>query len=116
MVHGESQSAEIAFNNMVCYAQAGGSDAVCRAIINTNMGEQGYDVSAATLEEERLGLIERRNIDKHAQTVVKILQEKSRLTLPQIVKEWRAKPENALKWCVYSRCINDRLICESVVS
>ena len=98
MVHGESQSAEIAFGNMVHYAQASGSDAVCRAIINTNMGERGYDVSAAKLEEEKLGLLERRDVGKHALTMVRILQEKNRQTLPQIVKEWRTKPENALQW------------------
>ena len=102
MVHGESKSAEISFGNMVRYAQASGSDAVCRAIINHQMGETGYDVSAATREEEKAGLCERRNIGRHALTVLKIIQEKNRerekMTLNKIVKEWRTKPENALPW------------------
>ena len=102
MVHGESQSAEIAFGNMIRYAQESGGDAVCRAIINCNMGETGFDIEAAKREEEGIGINERRDISVHAQTVVRLLQAKTsqreKITLNMLVKEWRTKPENALPW------------------
>jgi hypothetical protein len=45
---------------------------------------------------------EPRDVGKHAQTLVRLVQQKTHqgedLTLPMLVKEWRMKPENAAQW------------------
>jgi len=100
-----NSNSEVAFGNMIRYAQESGGDAVCRAIINSSMGEAGYDIETAKQMEEQMGLHDQRDVGRHAQTVVRLLEAKiaqrQKMTLSKLVTEWRKKdPE---PWYVFQR-------------
>jgi len=100
MVHG-SPGYQL-FWPMVRYAQASGTDAVCRSIILNHLGEPNAP-NASEVQKQNDGIAtEPRDVGKHAQTLVRLVQQKTHqgedLTLPMLVKEWRMKPENAAQW------------------
>lgn len=95
MIHGEN--GEHTFWNMARYAQASGSDAVCKGIILRSMGEPDAPNVEALLETEVV--TESKDVTAHAKTVTTLLQQKmlqgQDLTLPMLVKEWRSKKDPA---------------------
>ena len=97
MVQGEANATM--FWPMVQYGQASGNDAVCKAIILASLGEPGAP-NPTDVQKQQDGIVcEPRDVGKHAKTVAQLLRDRTRdgdnLTLPMLVKEWRAKPNNA---------------------
>lgn len=98
MIHGDS--GEHVFWNMARYAQASGSDAVCKGIILMSMGEPDAPNVDALMEADDGVTTERKDLGAHCKTVTALLQSKIQsgqdLTLPMLVKEWRSK--NPPEW------------------
>ena len=100
MVHGSSS--EQLLWPMVRYAQQTGNDAVCRAILMKHLGEpDSVDVLEVCRQNDGT-TTERRDVGKHAQTVVRLLALRMRegqdVTQAMLVKDWRAKPDKAEQW------------------
>lgn len=95
----QGSTGENMFWPMVQYGQASGNDAVCRAIILASLGEPNAP-NALQVQKENDGVVtDPRDVGKHAKTVAQLLRDRVEdgdlLTLPMLVKEWRAKPANA---------------------
>ena len=92
---GMIEGKEGGFWPMVRYAQANGNDAICKSIIMSKLGEPNIQPVAEVDRANALFTNDERDVGKHAQTVTQLLQEKTneneKLTLPMLVKEWRAK-------------------------
>ncbi|GKZ00452.1 hypothetical protein MPSEU_000997700 [Mayamaea pseudoterrestris] len=102
MVHGSS--GENLLWPMIRYAQAGGNEEICRAVILAHLNEPIMDVDELFRRFD--GVInEPRDVGLHCKTVTQLLQirqqEGNDLTLAQLVKEWRSKSTNA------PQCIKD---------
>lgn len=100
MVHGTC-SGDLLYP-MVRYAQQAGNDAVCRAILLKHLGEEGALDPAEVIRRHEGITTERRDVGRHAVTVLKILQAKNTegepMALTKLVTEWRAKGKKALQW------------------
>jgi ATP-dependent DNA helicase Q1 len=100
MVHGSN--GEQLLWTMVRYGQASGNDAVCKAIMLASLGEPDSPDPQQVQKENDGITTDSRDVGKHAKTVVQLLQERiqdgENLTLPMLVKEWRAKPDTAPQW------------------
>lgn len=90
MVHGDAKGSTDAVWQMVRYAQEHGGDAICRSIILAALGEEQLSIETARAREQKEGnpTWERRDVGKHAQTVVQLLQhnEGQKMTLNMLVK------------------------------
>lgn len=95
MIHGDN--GEHTFWNMARYAQASGSDAVCKGIILKSMGEPDAPDVEPLMEADDGVVTELKDVTAHAKTVMTLLQQKildgHDLTLPMLVKEWRSKKD-----------------------
>ena len=92
MVHGTSS--EQLLWPMIRYGQETGNDAVCKAIILTHLGEPNApDVHRLRNENEGDTTI-LRDVGNHAQTVVRLLEERiaegKSMTMAMLVKDWRS--------------------------
>jgi hypothetical protein len=92
MVHGSS--GEQLLWPMVRYAQAGGNEEICQAVILAHLNEPIADVNE--LFKKYDGVInEVRDVGLHCKAATQLLhlrqQEGNELTLAQLVKEWRSK-------------------------
>lgn len=101
MVYGESS--ESLFMHMVQYAQRYGTDQLCRAQLLHHLGDKVKSEVTQLLdspEEANHGFIQTRNVASHAKTLLQLLfsKQSENLTLPMLVKEWRAKPASAPDW------------------
>lgn len=98
MIHGDS--GEHTFWNMARYAQASGSDAVCKGIMLMSMGEPDAPNVDALLDADDGVMTERKDLGAHCKTVTALLNYKAQLgedlTLAMLVKEWRSK--NPPEW------------------
>jgi hypothetical protein len=96
MVHGTSS--ERLLLPMIRYAQASGNDELCKAIILTHLGEPNCpDVKQVEIDNEGITTI-RREVGKHAQTVVRLLylrlQHNAKITVAMLTKDWRTSGAN----------------------
>ena len=111
---GMIEGKEGGFWPMVRYAQANGNDAICKSIIMSKLGEPNIQPIAEVDRDNSLITNDERDVGKHAQTLAKLLQEKmnenEKLTLPMLVKEWRAK--NSPYQCVKSNPPGNELTTE----
>lgn len=106
MTHSGSAGAEVAFWQMVRYSQEPGNDEICRSFLLTALGEPGTHTRLEDLRERQMadGIYngERRDVGLHAKTVTQLLdlklRENENVTMNMLVKEWRAKPTNAVPW------------------
>jgi hypothetical protein len=97
MVHGTCS--EQLLWPMVRFAQQSGNDAVCRAILMKHLGEPNTPNVLEVCRENDGTTTNRRDVGKHAQTVVRLLGlSGDKMTPAMLVKEWRAKPDNAPQW------------------
>ena len=100
MVHGSS--AEKLLWPMVRYAQQSGNDAVCRAIIMTHLGEPNSPDVMEICRQNAGITTDKRDVGLHAQTAVRLLikrlGEGDKITQAMLIKDWRAKPTNAVEW------------------
>ena len=97
MVHGTSS--EHLLWPMIRYGQETGPDAVCKAIMLTHLGEPNApDVLQLRKEHEGETTIPR-DVGKHAQTVVRLLEERlaesKAMTMAMLVKDWRSTLDTA---------------------
>lgn len=102
MVHGTSS--EHLVWPMVRYAQQSGNDAICKAVLLTHLGEPNTpDVMQVVSENEGI-VTERRDVGKHAKTVVELLhlrvQQDANVTMAMLVKDWRNTGAGAEQWYV----------------
>jgi hypothetical protein len=93
MVHGSS--GESLLWPMVRYAQAGGNDVVCSAILMAHLNEPICD-DIETLCQQYDGITnDPRDVGRHGKAVAQLLnlrkQQGDELTLPQLVSEWRSR-------------------------
>ncbi|CAJ1966492.1 unnamed protein product [Cylindrotheca closterium] len=105
MINGERT--ETLFNGMIRYGQRFGNDTICRMTILESLGETGesdfsgtlkrYDTSGTheTISLEGSGVL--KDITAHAKTLLQLLflKQDDKLTMPMLLKEWRAKPDGA---------------------
>lgn len=104
MIHGEKS--ESMFSHMIRYGQRFGNDTICRMTILESLGEAGennfsgtlkqYDVSdTSSTNLEDCGSL--KDVTAHAKTLLQLLflMEHDNLTMPMLLKEWRAKPDGA---------------------
>jgi hypothetical protein len=100
----QGSTGENMFWPMVQYGQASGNDAVCKAIILASLGEPNSPDPIEVQKQNDGVVTDPRDVGTHAKTVAQLLQERTDvgdlLTLPMLVKEWRAKGPNASKWYV----------------
>ena len=92
MVHGSS--GENLLWPMIRYAQAGGNEEICRAVILAHLNEPIMDVDA--LFKRYDGVInDPRDVGLHCKAVTELLHQRQRegseTTLAQLVKDWRSK-------------------------
>jgi hypothetical protein len=90
---------------MIRYAQAAGTEEVCRAIILTCMGEPRPPSIVDAEQRAEQVVTTRRELGRHAQVAVRIVEAKvqqgENVTMSMLVKEWRTKPDRALDWYVH---------------
>lgn len=105
MIHGERS--ESLFNIMIRYGQRFGNDTICRMTMLESLGETGESDYAGTLQQydlsdtittcslEDCGSL--KDVTAHAKTLLQLLflMEDDNLTMPMLLKEWRAKPDGA---------------------
>lgn len=101
LVHGSNS--ENLLWPMVRYAQAGGNEEICRAVILAHLNEPIMNVD--DLFRRFDGVInEPKDVGLHCKAVTQLLsmrqEEGIDLTLAQLVKEWRSKSTNAPQWYV----------------
>lgn len=100
MIHG--RSGEELLWPMVRYAQASGNEEVCTAIIMAHLGEPNCDDIEALCRQYDGVITERRNVGRHCKAVAGLLyeriQEKEKMTLPMLVKDWRSKSKDSPTW------------------
>ena len=105
MVHGTS-SEHLAWP-MVRYAQQSGNDAICKAILLTHLGEPNTPDLMQVLSENEGIATERRDVGKHAKTVVELLhlreQQDANVTMAMLVKDWRITGAGAEQWYVHNK-------------
>jgi hypothetical protein len=103
MVHGSS--GENLLWPMIRYAQAGGNEEICRAVILTHLNEPLMDVDELFRRYDG-EINDPRDVGLHCKTATELLntrqQEGAELTLAQLVKEWRSKSADAPQWYVVS--------------
>lgn len=106
MIHGDS--GEPTFWSMARYAQASGSDAVCKAIILKTLGEPDCPNVDEVMTSNDGITTEQRDVGAHAKTVTALLRykvlQRENVTLPMLVKDWRSK--NPPDWYVDLSCGN----------
>lgn len=101
------------------YAQAFGSDAVCRSILLESLGEPGAPSPAVVQEKEGDATTERRDIGKHAQVAARLVahsqQTGDNVTLSMLVKAWRSTKD--VQDCVAEHPPKDLTLteCEQIV-
>ena len=81
------------------YAQTFGSDAICRALILSNLGEPSAPDPKQVIREDPCENVDIRDVVNHAITALQLVRLKSLegdFTMNMIVKEWRSK--NAPEW------------------
>lgn len=117
MVHGTK--GENLLWPMVRYAQSSSSDAVCRAILMSHLGEPIVDDMDELVRQYDGTNTEPRNVGRHCQTVCRLLAQKiqkgEKHTMQQLLKEWRSKSNDSPQWYVVlcrRRCCN----CSSLTS
>ena len=108
MIHGDN--GEHTFWSMARYAQASGSDAVCKGILLKCLGEPNCPNVLELMKADDGVVTELKDVGAHAKTVTALLHHKMMLgqdlTLAMLVKEWRSK--NPPDWyvchgeCMYS--------------
>lgn len=107
MIHGERS--ESLFNSMIRYGQRFGNDTICRMTLLESLGETGESDYTGILEQydrsdsnasisfglEECGTL--KDVTAHAKTLLQLLylKEGDNLTMPMLLKEWRAKPDGA---------------------
>lgn len=99
MVHGSS--GEHLLWPMVRYAQAGGNEEICRAIILAHLNEPIFNVD--DLMKKYDGVVnDVRDVGLHCKTATQVLyhrqQQSDDTTLAQLVKEWRSKGAGSPQW------------------